>query len=265
MRLGRNGTQNVRSDLSANREVIRGKSQRKVNFGIYRLLTPESTLDFVDTMSAVLEQTMPGITEERKRKGLRTASFALNSVMASTFVPRNIVGKNRLQLIADGFNLAGDLRAIREDILPYDVDLAALLDTDRVHWDDHVNGSGRKLVVELDKTTDAYGQLCEEAQIIQSHLPAAIRVKTPDHVTLGHYGAANDSCTLPKTAKRQLATAVANELDTTGPFFAHYGPVRVGKSYSEALVEWDKLDGELAGIISLEGIRAAHNELRLVA
>ena len=228
-------------------------------------MTPESTLVFLDTVSGVLEETLPGITEERRRRGFKTGAFALNSVMASTFVPRSVVGRNSLQLIANGFNMAGDLRKIREDIAPYEVDLAAPLDLDRVHWDDHENGSGRKLVVELDKASEAYGQLCEEADVIQGHLPAAIRVRTPDHVALGSYGTANDSCTLPKTTKRQLANAVANEFDANGPFFAHYGPVRVGKSYSEALVEWQQADEAVASVITLEGLRQAHDRLRLVA
>ena len=237
MRLNRRGAQNIRSELVSDRERQIGLSQKRVNFGIYRLVAPTSVLSLTESVSSAMDEVMPGIERTRKAKGVGVAEFAINTVMAGTFVRRSVVGKRSLELIKSGFNMARDLRALDEELLLSGDEIAVSLDPDSVHWDEGTVGA-RKLIVNLDKNEDGYQRLREEAAIVQQYLPDTIQVQTPNHITIGQYGKNGDGLALPRWQKAEIATAVSTSLDERGPYVVTFDEFQVGKSYAEALVEW---------------------------
>lgn len=237
MRISKHGAQSIRAELVADREKRDTYSQRRVNFGIYRLVDPVSTLLLTESMRTALEDTLPGIRSERQHQHKKLGSFSLNTVMAGTFVQRSVIGKKSLELMKAGFSVARNLKPLGRELAEAGDKVVVEIDPDSVRWDDR-GGSGRKLIVGILPDEQQHYRLVHEAAIVARHLPASVKVQAPDHISLGQYGTKTDGCNLTKKQKDTIALAVAEEFDDAGPSLVTFNEFQIGNSYTESLEEW---------------------------
>lgn len=228
--------------LPAHREDSPGfrREMRTQEFGIYRPLTEASLRRLGGATIDVVGEALTELTIERGGPEM-VAPFDVKSSMATTFVDRRDIGKNRLEMLRTGFRIRHEMDAIHDMLAkPQERSLTVGLDLDHFEWTDR---GDRSLAVFYDTTSDGYDVLLQEQEIIarllgEYSVKLAEVVRRPNHITLLKYGKSGDKLDLSKGHKNKIIDAITDKFVEERLYSADLASLHFGKSYDEPIKLW---------------------------
>jgi hypothetical protein len=218
----------IRANLPANKEDRRRQKvkARKDAFGVYRPLTPESTVEVINVLAKAATEIGTYFADNRNSP----AELVIPAEMGVTFVPLRHVRRALGRGLVERLENARLLERIETHTLDHAV--AQPVSLDRTDW---YSDQERKLVYLF---ADCTGQeeLEREAEVIQDMLADSkaheLEVFVPDHFTLMKYGRARDGQDLGTDHKQMVGGIVERHFRQAGLLEIELGRLVLGKTYT---------------------------------
>lgn len=216
-----------KDNLSANREGRNPQKRKQYEaFGAYRPLTADSQFE-LSSATAKIAHDMHKLLERKKADASEAYTIGR---MAVTFVQhshvRSVMRRGGLR---QGLALGRQLEQIETSdlVLPFD----------DIDW---VGANNRKLSLRLDRNSNAYGELEQVAEAVESVLCDGVagpklHVGVPDHVTILRYGNARDGRPLSLVQKNEIAEQAWVTLDDRAVTSVALGKLMIGHGYDKPL------------------------------
>lgn len=241
-----------RRDLPSDRENRPGLNReiRAQRFGVYRPLVSSSQRKLAAAATRGVADVITTIEFQRGGED-RMAEIVVQEPMATTLVHAGDIGRKRLEMLRTGFRLRHEIDALHQALIsPYDVSLTVGIDLNRVEW---IGNQDRKLAVFFDGSSEGYDRLLTERDVLARTLGAhslrlAEVVRTPNHVTLLHYGNANDQLDLNRSHKKEIVESVQDALEDGRTYSVDLLGLNFGPTYDIPHELWSRAEERAAAI-----------------